>query len=197
MGMRVREGRGFTGDDTTASQPVVVVNRTFAERVLQRACGGHGICRPRSIAAAPIASCGASSASSTMCGSKGCSYSRAPRGLRDVSAAVVGAEPGTVSGDADGRRSGARRIGPPGDRAPRRPVGGDRIHRPDWTIDCAHSLAQPRLYAVLLSSFAVFALTIAGIGLFGVLVGTASRSARARSASGPRWARGPPTSCGS
>jgi putative ABC transport system permease protein len=32
-----------------------------------------------------------------------------------------------------------------------------------------NSLARPRLYAVLLTTFAVFALVIAGVGLFGVL----------------------------
>ena len=50
------------------------------------------------------------------------------------------------------------------------------------------SLAQPRLYAVLLGTFAVFALAIAGVGLFGVL-SYAWRSGRARSASAPRSAR--------
>ena len=33
----------------------------------------------------------------------------------------------------------------------------------------ASSLAKPRLYAILLAAFAVFALAIAGVGLFGVL----------------------------
>jgi predicted permease len=42
----------------------------------------------------------------------------------------------------------------------------------------AATLARPRLYAVLLTTFAVFALTIAGVGLFGVLSYTVAQRAR-------------------
>ena len=42
----------------------------------------------------------------------------------------------------------------------------------------ATTLSRPRLYAVLLTTFAVFALTIAGVGLFGVLSYTVALRAR-------------------
>jgi putative ABC transport system permease protein len=42
----------------------------------------------------------------------------------------------------------------------------------------AATLARPRLYAVLLTSFGLFALTIAGVGLFGVLSYTVALRAR-------------------
>src|SRR5205085_7166320 len=42
----------------------------------------------------------------------------------------------------------------------------------------ADSLAQPRLYAVLLGTFAAFALVIAGVGLFGVLSYSVAQRAR-------------------
>ena len=49
----------------------------------------------------------------------------------------------------------------------------------------AKSLAKPRLYALLLTGFAIAALAIAGVGLFGVRR-TQWRSAHERSASAPR-----------
>jgi ABC-type antimicrobial peptide transport system permease subunit len=42
----------------------------------------------------------------------------------------------------------------------------------------ADSLSKPRLYAVLLGTFAIFALAIAGVGLFGVLSYTVAQRAR-------------------
>src|SRR5207302_1721716 len=42
----------------------------------------------------------------------------------------------------------------------------------------ADSLANPRLYAMLLGAFAVFALLIAGVGLFGVLSYSVAQRAR-------------------
>jgi len=53
----------------------------------------------------------------------------------------------------------------------------------------ASTLARPRLYAVLLTTFGVFALTITGVGLFGVLSYTVALRAReigVRSALGAR-----------
>ncbi len=46
MGIRVLEGRGFTAADTADSQPVVVVNRTFARNYLQ----GQAVGKPLPVA---------------------------------------------------------------------------------------------------------------------------------------------------
>ena len=60
----------------------------------------------------------------------------------------------------------------------------------------AASLARPRAYALVLSAFAMSALAIAAVGLFGVL-STASRSGRAKLAFAQLWARERRTSSGS
>ncbi len=51
------------------------------------------------------------------------------------------------------------------------------------------SVSQQRFVATLIGAFAVLALVLAAVGIYGVIAATPSPSARARSASGWRWAQ--------
>jgi predicted permease len=175
MGQRVVEGRGFTLDDARAPEPVAIVNREFARKYLDgRAVGWTlpGRAKP-----------GQSSAMAVPRPIVGVVEDTVRRDVTDVPQPevyyTVSHAPDATSlqqvlaSDLDlvVRTSSDPRVLVPSLRdivsaaAPTAPLESvmtmrDRV---------SESLAKPRFYAILLGTFAVFALLIAGVGLFGVL----------------------------
>jgi putative ABC transport system permease protein len=163
LGQRLAEGREFTSRDTATSQPVVVVNREFARRYLDGNALGWSV--PGRTEAAPWQIVGVvedTVRQSVTDTSAPEIYLPATQELPSASAesAIL-----IVRTTTDPRalvsivRSAVRRA------APAAPI--DSIHTMDDLV--SGSLAQPRLYALLLGAFAAFALAIAGVGLLGVL----------------------------
>jgi putative ABC transport system permease protein len=175
LGMRIVAGRDFAETDVDGSQPVAIVNRAFARQYLgDNAIGAH----------IPM----------------GVGYQTAT-----VQAAIVGVVedvryPGSARVTQPEiyysylqfrgrvavpvvtlllRASGDTLSLAPAVRAVVRDADGALVPDAIATLEARlmTSLARPRLYAVLLGGFAVFALAIAGVGLFGVLAyGVAQRS---------------------
>ncbi len=187
--MRVISGRGFSESDTDTSAPVAVVNRTFAHRYLND--GAIGATLPM-----------------------GAGYQQP-----SADAVIVGVvedvkylEPGSAAQPEiyfSFRQMKGRLPVPvvtlvvrgPGDPREITPLvqsavrEADRSLVPDSILTMEdrmlRGLARPRLYAVLLGGFAVVALVIAGVGLFGVLsysVAQRSRELAVRTALGARRA---------
>jgi len=165
LGTRVITGRGFTDADTTTSSPVVVVNRAFASQYLDDSpiddeipAGfdeGRSLWRVTGIVE-NIAHRGVTDAAQP----------EIYVSYRQLSAGLVFDSPMLlVRTVGDPRAFVAALRAVVGDEDPSIALEAamtmeDRVHT---------SLARPRLYAVLLSGFAAFAIVIAGVGLFGVL----------------------------
>ncbi len=187
MGMRILQGRGFEDSDVQTSPPVAIVNRTFARRYL-----GNDALR----ATLPM----------------GVGYQDADR-----NATIVGVvddvrylSPSDVTQPEiyySYLQLNRRLVTPvlnlllhtsgnPADsvstiRTVLREVDGNLVPDSIFTMEerLLRGLARPRLYAILLGGFAVFALIVAGVGLFGVLsyvVAQRSRELAVRTALGAR-----------
>ena len=165
MGARVVEGRGIEPTDTATSRPVAVVNRTFARRYLDATPLGEVI----------------------------------PDGDREVVGILEDIRPElepsgpemfvphrqnsqAVGGDA---ALVVRTAGEPNELVP---LLRSFVQDLDPTLAPAsvrtledrlgEQLARPRLYAIILLGFATLALTIAGVGLFGVISYTVAQRSR-------------------
>jgi len=176
LGQRILEGREFTDADASANR-VVIVNREFARRYLEgRALGWSfsdaderpGQTRPtdnREI----IGVVEDTARQSVTDGPEPEMYylvRKDPLVNEQVSLVVrTDADPRAMVNSV---RAAAQAV------APNAPLEGVMT----MEDKAAATLSKPRLYAVLLSTFAAFALVIAGVGLFGVLSYTVAQRAR-------------------
>ena len=175
LGQKLVSGREFTAADTAASQTVVIVNREFARKYLDGRALGWGLPttnKDRSITdfGRPIVGVVENTARHDVTDTPEpeiyLSTAQQPFSSDTVNLVVRSAS------DPRGTVAALRSI--VHDAAPDAPVEQVMTMR-DRVAD---SLARPRLYAVLLATFAAFALAIAGVGLFGVLSYTVAQRAR-------------------
>lgn len=167
MGQRVVEGRGFTAEDALQAEPAVIVNREFSRRYLDGKALGWALPGAANHGAPPSARPIVGVVEDTV-----------RRSVTDVpqpeTYAVFSRQQGRLA-DSDlyliVRTSSDPQALVPMLRdivrtaAPTAPLESVMTMRER----VAGSLANPRLYASLLGAFALFALLIAGVGLFGVL----------------------------
>lgn len=168
LGLRVVAGRSLAASDTATSQPVAVVNETFVRRYLGGAPLGTSI---------PMGVWGATQkGDATIVGVVediryvGSTVATLPEMYFSANQFAVGIRPpvGTllVRTDEDPSLFAAAV------RSAIREADPSLVPASVMTLEdrlLATSLARPRLYAVLLGSFALIALVVTGVGLFGVL----------------------------
>jgi putative ABC transport system permease protein len=161
LGQRVLEGREFTPQDATGAQEVVIVNREFSRKYLDGRAFGWTLPGAEDKPPRPIVGVVEDTARHGV-GDAPQPEVYYPMPQRPVHASDIN----FVLRTADDPRALARAVRTIiREAAPRAPLESimtmeDRV---------ATSLSRPRLYAVLLGTFALFALAIAGVGLFGVL----------------------------
>jgi putative ABC transport system permease protein len=177
LDLRILEGRSLAESDTLTSEPVVVVNDTFRRRYLPGGAVGGKL---------PMALWGQNQqgdativgvsedvryigASSTSLAELYFSHRQLKVGVRPTIAWLI------LQSDGDQAALGSLlqavvKDGDPSLLADSIMTLEDRLLR--------SSLARPRLYALLISSFAIVALVVTGVGLFGVLSYSVSQRTR-------------------
>lgn len=166
IGMRVLQGRGFSSTDTPTSLPVVVVNQTFARTYLQ---GRNpldvmlpvGLTRDQEDwrIAGVVDDVHQQGATDPPRPELFACYCQMPEGMSMYVPSVIVRTAGDPTTYVQTVRTLVH------DLAPAAAI--DSVMTMEARL--ASSLAEPRLYAVLLAGFGGFALLIAGVGLFGVL----------------------------
>ena len=163
-------GRTFSDDDTASSEPVVVINRVFADRYLR----GGPVVGTR-IPMAGYASADGRQPDATVIGVVDAvryvsgtvssqpelfySYRQMGGGLPVQTVTLLVRSPGDPAAAAPALKTAVREADPR--------LVAEAILPLEQRLRT--TLARPRLYAVLLGGFAGFALLIASVGLFGVL----------------------------
>ncbi len=178
LGLRVVLGRPLQDSDTETSQPVVVVNETFrrrylGDRPLEAIPIPMGVWGDREQGRAAIVGVVEDvryvRAAVATLPEMYFSYRQVKVGMRSTIATLIVQGDGHRAAIAGAIRSAVREVDPalaPGALMTIR----DRL--------LATTLARPRLYAVLLGSFAAAALIVTGVGLFGVLSFTVAQRTR-------------------
>jgi putative ABC transport system permease protein len=178
LGQKVLGGREFTTADTRTSQPVVIVNQEFSRKYLDGKALGWtlpGNIAPKDLPAGTVVG-------RPIVGVVEDSVRHDVTDTPQPEVYYAAAQQPILSSDLNliVRTSGNPRAIVPALRAivqsaaPSAPLESvmtlrDRV---------AGSLSRPRLYAVLLGTFALFAVAIAGVGLFGVLSYTVAQRSR-------------------
>ena len=160
LGQRLVEGRDFTPPDGTAGQKVAIVNREFSRKYLEGRALGWTLPGADNAGVAIVGVVEDTVRSSISDPAQPDVYfpmGQQPLYASDIHLVIRTADEPTAIVPA--LRSVVRQAAP---AAPLESIMTmeDRV---------SASLAKPRLYAVLLGTFAGFALAIAGVGLFGVL----------------------------
>jgi putative ABC transport system permease protein len=158
-------GRALADTDTAASRPVIVVNRSFARKYLGDSPVGarvpmqFGVGKPDCDVVGVVEDMRQGDVTDAEAAEIFASYRQMPNRLVNASLIVVmrtAAEPGA---QVPALRAAVRELDPG--------LAIDSVMTMEDRV--MTSLSRPRTYAILLSAFGVFALLIAGVGLFGVL----------------------------
>jgi putative ABC transport system permease protein len=165
MRLRLIDGRWLSDADALTTRPVIVVDRSFAKRYLgDRPIGirvpipfGEG--RPDADVIGLVDDMRQADVTETPAAEVFISYRQVPNRVPNGGLALVI----RTAGDPMAHVAALRTVVREQDAA----IGLDSIMTMEERV--ATSLAKPRLYTLLLGGFAIAALTIAGVGLFGVL----------------------------
>jgi len=163
--LRLLEGRRLTDADTLASRPVVVVNRSFAQRYLGASPIGaqlpiaFGEGRPDCDVVGIVDDMRQSNVTDPPTPELFVSYRQMPVRLLNAPLLFVVRTADNPLGYIPTLRAAVREQDPG--------AALDSVMTMEERV--MTNLAKPRLYAVLLGAFGCFALIIAGVGLFGVL----------------------------
>jgi predicted permease len=166
----IAEGREFTAEDGSPSRTAAIVNQAFARRYLGGRALGWTLTGNEMTEQIPIVGVVKDAVRHDVgdAAQPEIYYPIRQRALRGSDIYLIVRTPGDPRDMIPALRTIAH------DAAPSAPV--DSIMTMDDRL--SQSLAKPRLYAVLLGTFAAFALAIAGVGLFGVLSYTVALRAR-------------------
>jgi putative ABC transport system permease protein len=165
MRLRLIDGRWLSDADALTTRPVIVVDRSFAKRYLgDRPIGirvsiAFGEGRPDADVIGLVDDMRQADVTETPAAEVFISYRQVPNRVPNGGLALVI----RTAGDPMAHVAALRTVVREQDAA----IGLDSIMTMEERV--ATSLAKPRLYTLLLGGFAIAALTIAGVGLFGVL----------------------------